>query len=124
MYVNYGSVTVMTKDHLKEFAWGLANSKHSFLWIVRPDVVVGDSAILPNEFFEETKDRGLLVSWCPQDQVLAHPSIAVFLTHWGTLCGKYVLVCLLFAGHFSLTNKRIVGMLVPLGGLAWRSTMM
>jgi UDP:flavonoid glycosyltransferase YjiC (YdhE family) len=83
VYVNYGSVTVMTKDHLKEFAWGLANSKHPFLWIVRPDVVVGDSTILPNEFFEETKDRGLLVSWCPQVQVLAHPSIAVFLTHCG-----------------------------------------
>jgi hypothetical protein len=86
VYVNYGSVTVMTEQHLKEFAWGLANSKHHFLWIVRPDVVMGDlgdSAMLPKEFFEETKDRGLLTSWCPQDKVLAHPSIGVFLTHCG-----------------------------------------
>ena len=60
VYVNYGSITVMSDQHLKEFAWGLANSKHTFLWIVRPDVVMGDSAILPEEFFEETKDRGLL----------------------------------------------------------------
>jgi cyanohydrin UDP-glucosyltransferase len=66
---------------LKEFAWGLANSKHPFLWIVRPDVVMVDSAILPEKFYAEIKDRGLLVSWCPQEQVLAHPSIAVFLTH-------------------------------------------
>jgi hypothetical protein len=73
----------MTEQHLKEFAWGLANSKHHFLWIVRPDVVMGDSAMLPEEFFEETKDRGLLTSWCPQDKVLAHPSIGVFLTHCG-----------------------------------------
>ncbi|XP_065632976.1 linamarin synthase 2-like [Quercus suber] len=83
VYVNYGSITVMSNQHLKEFAWGLANSKHTFLWIVRPDLVMGDSAILPKEFFEETKDRGLLTSWCPQDKVLAHPSIGVFLTHCG-----------------------------------------
>ncbi|KAE8697377.1 7-deoxyloganetin glucosyltransferase [Hibiscus syriacus] len=53
VYVNYGSITVMSDYHLKEFAWGLANSKHPFLWIVRPDVVMGESAVLPEEFFEE-----------------------------------------------------------------------
>ncbi|XP_021802879.1 UDP-glycosyltransferase 85A8-like [Prunus avium] len=73
----------MTDQHLKEFAWGLANSKHPFLWIVRPDVVEGDSAILPDEFFEEIKDRGYIASWCLQDQVLAHPSVGAFLTHCG-----------------------------------------
>jgi UDP:flavonoid glycosyltransferase YjiC (YdhE family) len=83
VYVNYGSITVMTEQHLKEFAWGLANCKHPFLWIVRPDVVLGDSANLPEDFLEETKERGLLVSWCPQEQVLAHPSIGVFVTHCG-----------------------------------------
>jgi UDP:flavonoid glycosyltransferase YjiC (YdhE family) len=99
VYINYGSITVMTEQHLKEFAWGLANSKHPFLWIVRPDVVMGDSAILPEGFFEETKDRGLLVSWCPQDQVLAHPSIGVFLTHCGwnstieSICGGVPVIC-------------------------------
>lgn len=100
VYVNYGSVTVMTEQHLKEFAWGLANSKHSFLWIVRPDVVMGaDSAILPEEFFEEIKDRGLIANWCPQGQVLAHPSVGVFLTHCGwnstleSVCGGVPVIC-------------------------------
>ncbi|XP_021301175.1 7-deoxyloganetin glucosyltransferase-like isoform X2 [Herrania umbratica] len=83
VYVNYGSVTVMSAQHLKEFAWGLANSKHPFLWIVRPDVVMGDSAVLPDEFFEDIKDRGLMTSWCSQYQVLSHPSVGVFLTHCG-----------------------------------------
>ncbi|PRQ48629.1 putative 7-deoxyloganetin glucosyltransferase [Rosa chinensis] len=83
VYVNYGSVTMMTDQHLKEFAWGLANSEHHFLWIVRPDVVKGDSVLLSEEFFEEIKDRGYIASWCPQEQVLAHPSVGVFLTHCG-----------------------------------------
>ncbi|KAH0689326.1 hypothetical protein KY290_017484 [Solanum tuberosum] len=83
IFVSYGCVTLMSDHHLKEFAWGLANSKHPFLWIVRPDIVMGDSAVLPDEFLVEIKDRGLLASWCPQDQVLSHPSIGVFLTHCG-----------------------------------------
>ncbi|KAL6277219.1 hypothetical protein ACE6H2_020820 [Prunus campanulata] len=83
VYVNYGSITMMTDEHLQEFAWGLANSKHPFLWIVRPDVVKGDLVILSDEFFEEIKDRGYITSWCPQDQVLAHPSVGAFLTHVG-----------------------------------------
>ncbi|KAJ6304395.1 hypothetical protein OIU77_018122 [Salix suchowensis] len=41
VYVNFGSVTVMTADQLVEFAMGLANSKISFLWIIRPDLVTG-----------------------------------------------------------------------------------
>ncbi|RZC89568.1 hypothetical protein C5167_027109 [Papaver somniferum] len=83
VYVNFGSITVTTTQQLIEFAWGLANSKHNFLWIIRPDLVVGELASLPAEFIEETKERGLLVSWCPQEDVLNHPSIAVFLTHCG-----------------------------------------
>ncbi|KAL1812131.1 hypothetical protein ACET3Z_022196 [Daucus carota] len=83
VYVNFGSITVMSKHHLSEFAWGLANSKKQFLWIIRPDVVTGDSAMLPPEFLTETKDRGIIASWCPQEQVLNHPAIAGFLTHNG-----------------------------------------
>ncbi|XP_059636734.1 7-deoxyloganetin glucosyltransferase-like [Cornus florida] len=83
VYVNFGSITVMTPKQLVEFAWGLANSNQTFLWVMRPDLVAGDSAILPPEFVSETKERGLLASWCPQEEVLAHPSIGGFLTHNG-----------------------------------------
>jgi hypothetical protein len=82
-YVNFGSVTVMTCDELIEFAWGLANSNQTFLWIIRPDLVEGDSAVLPPEFLAETKERGMLANWCPQEQVLGHPSVGGFLTHSG-----------------------------------------
>jgi UDP:flavonoid glycosyltransferase YjiC (YdhE family) len=83
VYVNFGSITVMTPQQLIEFAWGLANSEKPFLWIIRPDLVVGDSAVLPSEFITKTKERGMLASWCPQEEILKHPSIGGFLTHSG-----------------------------------------
>lgn len=83
VYVNFGSITVMTNKELVEFAWGLANSNNTFLWIIRPDLVAGEAAVVPPEFLTETKERGLLASWCPQDQILNHPAIGGFLTHSG-----------------------------------------
>ncbi|KAH7515859.1 hypothetical protein FEM48_Zijuj10G0071200 [Ziziphus jujuba var. spinosa] len=32
VYINFGSIAMMTEDNLKEFAWGLANSGHPFLY--------------------------------------------------------------------------------------------
>ncbi|KAJ4701356.1 Glycosyltransferase [Melia azedarach] len=83
VYVNFGSITVMTADQLVEFAWGLANSKQTFLWVIRPDLVSGETAVLPPEFATETKERSFVASWCAQEQVLRHPSIGGFLTHSG-----------------------------------------
>ncbi|XP_073221625.1 LOW QUALITY PROTEIN: (R)-mandelonitrile beta-glucosyltransferase-like [Cicer arietinum] len=99
VYVNFGSITVMTSEQMVEFAWGLANSKIPFLWVIRPDLVAGEKAVLPLEFLEETKDRGLLSSWCPQEEVLGHPSIGGFLTHNGwnstleSVCGGVPMIC-------------------------------
>ncbi|XP_078171271.1 7-deoxyloganetin glucosyltransferase-like [Carex rostrata] len=83
VYVNFGSVTVMTNQQLIEFAWGLANTGYEFLWIIRPDLVRGNTAVLPEEFLEEIKERSMLASWCPQEAVLKHPAIGAFLTHSG-----------------------------------------
>ncbi|KAL5992458.1 hypothetical protein ACLOJK_013377 [Asimina triloba] len=83
VYVNFGSIAVLTPDQLKEFSWGLANSNYPFVWIIRPDLVSGESALLEEEFVEEIRGRGTFASWCPQKQVLAHPSVGGFLTHCG-----------------------------------------
>ncbi|KAL5711888.1 7-deoxyloganetin glucosyltransferase [Ranunculus cassubicifolius] len=99
VYVNFGSITVMTLNQITEFAWGLANSKQTFLWAIRPDLVSGDTAMLSQEFIAETKERGLLASWCPQEQVLNHPSVAGFLTHSGwnstleSVCSGVPMIC-------------------------------
>ncbi|KAF0929004.1 hypothetical protein E2562_011092 [Oryza meyeriana var. granulata] len=77
VYVNYGSIAVMSSQQLVEFAWGLAGSGHAFLWVVRPDLVTtgGEAAALPPEFLE--------ASWCPQEAVLRHEVVGLFLTHSG-----------------------------------------
>ncbi|MED6142812.1 hypothetical protein PIB30_001011 [Stylosanthes scabra] len=99
VYINFGSITTMTNENLVEFAWGIANSNKKFLWVIRPDLVAGENAVLPSEFFEETKIRGMLSNWCPQEQVLGHPSIGVFLTHSGwnstleSVCGGVPMIC-------------------------------
>lgn len=99
LYVSFGSITTMTKDNLVEFAWGLAKSNRPFLWIVRPDIVTGDLAVLPPDFLTKTKDRGMLASWCDQEKVLNHEATAAFLTHCGwnssldTICGGKPVLC-------------------------------
>ncbi|KAK7385318.1 hypothetical protein VNO78_31034 [Psophocarpus tetragonolobus] len=99
VYVNFGSIAVMTSEQLIEFAWGLANSYKSFLWVIRPDLVAGENAILPPEFVKQTQNRGLLSNWCSQEQVLTHPAVGGYLTHSGwnstleSVCGGVPMIC-------------------------------
>ncbi|KAL0352077.1 UNVERIFIED_CONTAM: 7-deoxyloganetin glucosyltransferase [Sesamum calycinum] len=58
VYVNFGSITVMTSDQLVEFAWGLANSNLPFLWVIRPDLVSGDKAVLRLNFSKPQREEG------------------------------------------------------------------
>ncbi|XP_052201393.1 7-deoxyloganetin glucosyltransferase-like [Diospyros lotus] len=83
VYISFGSRVTMTQQQLLEFAWGICNSNYPFLWVIRPDLVKGRSARLPPELLETIEGRGFIVSWCPQEQVLDHPSVRVFITHCG-----------------------------------------
>ncbi|XP_051122845.1 7-deoxyloganetic acid glucosyl transferase-like [Andrographis paniculata] len=85
VYVSFGSVTMLTRDELFEFWYGLVNSGIRFLWVIRPDSVVGNRVgdTIPEELEEGTKRRGHMVEWVPQSTVLGHPSVGVFFTHSG-----------------------------------------
>ncbi|CAK9171807.1 unnamed protein product [Ilex paraguariensis] len=85
LYVSFGSLAVVTRDQLLEFWHGLVNSGKRFLWVMRPDSVAGKDGEhhIPAELEEGTKERGYMVGWAPQEEVLAHPSIGGFLTHTG-----------------------------------------
>ncbi|KAJ4716869.1 Glycosyltransferase [Melia azedarach] len=99
VYVNYGSLVIITPEQLKEFAWGLANSEYPFLWVIRPDLVNGGKEIVSEEYMKVISNRGLLVEWCEQEKVLRHPSVGAFLTHCGwnstleSICEGVPLMC-------------------------------
>lgn len=84
VYVSFGSVLVMSKEQLMEFWFGLVNSHKRFLWVIRPNLASQDgSDSIPNEIREGTMDRGFIVGWGPQEEVLAHQAVGGFLTHSG-----------------------------------------
>lgn len=89
VYISFGSIATLSKEQVVEFAWGLANSKQEFLWVIRKDQVGNDASdgpaavLLPPQFLEETNKRGYLTNWCPQEEVLQHEAIGAFLTHCG-----------------------------------------
>nr|AGX93071.1 7-deoxyloganetic acid UDP-glucosyltransferase-like protein [Vinca minor] len=85
LYVSFGSITVVTRAQLLEFWHGLVNSGHRFLWVMRPDSIMGKDGEnrVPHELEEGTKERGYMVGWAPQEEVLNHSAIGGFFTHCG-----------------------------------------
>ncbi|KAM0929477.1 hypothetical protein ACQ4PT_001552 [Festuca glaucescens] len=84
VYVAFGSFTIFDPRQFRELAEGLELTSRPFLWVVRPDFTSGG---LSKEWFDGFQSRvagkGTIVSWCPQQQVLAHPAIACFVSHCG-----------------------------------------
>ena len=85
IYVSFGCITVLRKDKLMEFWYSLVNSKKHFLWAIRPDLVIqkDGKGQIPVELVEGTKNRGYMVGWVPQEEVLVHQAVGGFLTHSG-----------------------------------------
>ncbi|CAL5076275.1 unnamed protein product [Urochloa decumbens] len=84
LYVSFGSLAAMDSGEFLEVAWGLANSGHPFLWVVRPKLVQDcDSVALPEGFEDAIKGRGMVIQWAPQQEVLAHRAVGGFWTHNG-----------------------------------------
>ncbi|KAK4724940.1 hypothetical protein R3W88_027719 [Solanum pinnatisectum] len=85
LYVSLGSQMRIDDKELTETAWGLANSDQPFLWVIRPGSVSGFQCAeaLPDGFEKIVGERGRIVKWAPQKQVLAHPAVAGFFTHCG-----------------------------------------
>ncbi|KAM3341195.1 UDP-glycosyltransferase 86A1 [Capsicum galapagoense] len=84
LYFSLGSLFNLSKEDFMELAQGLMLSKVDFIWVLRPNLKIIDETnnYLPSEF-KENVDKGLIVSWCNQRDVLSHPAVGGFLTHCG-----------------------------------------
>ncbi|KAJ9562099.1 hypothetical protein OSB04_007259 [Centaurea solstitialis] len=84
IYVAFGSFTILDQIQFEELALGLELTNKPFLWAVRPGTSGGtDSAVYPDGFVDRVGNRGKMVSWTPQQEVLSHPSVACFMSHCG-----------------------------------------
>ncbi|CAH1413194.1 unnamed protein product [Lactuca virosa] len=83
IYIAFGSITILNQKQFKELALGLEHSCKSFLWVVRTGMVKETTTTFPYGYVERVESRGKIVSWAPQQKVLAHPSVACFMTHCG-----------------------------------------
>lgn len=84
VYIAFGSITILSAQQIYELALGIQCSGQNFLWVIRPPPGHEDiGELLPAGFVEETKERGMVVNWCVQLEVLSHPSVAAFMSHCG-----------------------------------------
>ncbi|KAI8540027.1 hypothetical protein RHMOL_Rhmol09G0229300 [Rhododendron molle] len=101
LYMSFGSIVKIDGNDFKEMAWGLANSMQPFLWVVRPGLVRGSEWLesLPSGFLEKIEDKGAIVKWAPQQEVLAHFAVGGFWTHNGwnstleSICEGVPMIC-------------------------------
>ncbi|CAL4936049.1 unnamed protein product [Urochloa decumbens] len=83
VYVAFGSMAIFDLRQFEELAEGLELTGRPFLWVVRPDFTAGLSKAWLHEFRQRVAGRGMVVSWCSQQQVLAHRAVACFVSHCG-----------------------------------------
>ncbi|KAI6696026.1 hypothetical protein NL676_023736 [Syzygium grande] len=82
VYISFGSLASLGEEQMEEIAVGLKRMKSNFLWVVRES----EEKKLPCNFMQDMElldDKGLVVKWCNQLQVLSHGSVGCFMTHCG-----------------------------------------
>ncbi|PNT60691.1 hypothetical protein BRADI_5g03300v3 [Brachypodium distachyon] len=85
--VSYGTVSNYDESQLEELGNGLCSSGKPFIWVVRSN----EAHKLSGELKAKCEKKGLIVSWCPQLEVLAHKA-TVGIPHWADqpTIAKYV----------------------------------
>ncbi|CAN8301273.1 unnamed protein product [Cochlearia groenlandica] len=85
IYISLGSIALMETKDMLEMACGLSNSQQPFLWVIRPGSIPASewTESLPEEFDKLVLERGYIVKWAPQMEVLRHPAVGGFWSHCG-----------------------------------------
>ncbi|XP_010488201.1 PREDICTED: UDP-glycosyltransferase 71B7-like [Camelina sativa] len=93
VFLCFGSMGGFREEQAREIAIALERSGHRFLWSLRraspnifkepPREFTNLEEVLPEGFFDRTKERGKVIGWAPQVAVLANPAVGGFITHGG-----------------------------------------
>ncbi|KAJ6426148.1 hypothetical protein OIU84_026683 [Salix udensis] len=93
VYLCFGSLGSFGVDQVKEIAFGLEQSGHRFLWSLRqpppkgkmepPSEYSNPRDVLPEGFLDRTANKGKIIGWAPQIDILGHPSVGGFVSHCG-----------------------------------------
>lgn len=86
VYISFGTVVNLKEEQVDEIAAALSAAGVAFLWVMKPphqDKLFTPHKLFPEGFFEKVGDNGKVVQFSPQEQVLAHPALACFMTHCG-----------------------------------------
>ncbi|KAH9614890.1 hypothetical protein KSS87_003760 [Heliosperma pusillum] len=112
VYVSFGSIAAMNEAVFLEMAWGLANSNQPFLWVVRPQGFELND-LLPESYSEMVGERGKIVNWASQLEVLSHPAVGVFWTHCGwnstieSICEGVPMLCHPFFADQAINARHV-----------------
>ncbi|XP_058739779.1 soyasapogenol B glucuronide galactosyltransferase-like [Vicia villosa] len=86
LYVSFGSLTRLSHEQIVEVAYGLENSSHNFIWVVREKDKDEDGEGFLQSFEERMKEsnKGYIIwNWAPQLLILDHPATGGIVTHCG-----------------------------------------
>lgn len=79
VYISFGSMVSLTSEQIEELALGLKESEVNFLWVLRES----EQGKLPKGYKDSIKEKGIIVTWCNQLELLAHDAVGCFVTHCG-----------------------------------------
>lgn len=87
VFLCFGSMGGFSEKQAREIAVALERSGHRFLWSLQRASPPGEfenlEEVLPEGFFDRTKQIGKVIGWAPQVAVLAKPAVGGFVTHCG-----------------------------------------
>ncbi|KAL1197497.1 UDP-glycosyltransferase 71B8 [Cardamine amara subsp. amara] len=93
VFLCFGSVGGFDEKQTREIAVALERSGYRFLWSLRraspnidkehPREFTNLEEILPEGFFDRVKERGKVIGWASQLDILANPAVGGFITHCG-----------------------------------------
>ena len=127
VYISFGTIVHLSQQQVDELAYGVLNSGVSFLWVMRPARKdFGQTPVdFPEGFLDKVGDKGKVVDWAPQLQVLGHPAVKCFFTHCGwnssveTLSFGVPVVCFPHVGDQIMNCKFLVDVF-GIGVRLWR----